>query len=99
MDRVLGEEIAKLAVELGGEGLVVRHHQRRAVHLGDEVGDGEGLAAAGDAEEDLMSVAAPEAAEQFLDRLGLIAGRFVLRDELELRGGSVALGHGKPIRA
>jgi hypothetical protein len=45
------EELAHLAVELGGQGLVGRQQQRRALHLGDDVGDGEGLAGAGDAEQ------------------------------------------------
>ena len=33
-DRVLGEELLELGVQLGSQGLVVRHHQRRASAAG-----------------------------------------------------------------
>ena len=45
LDRVVREELAELAVELRRERLVVRHHQRRALHALDDVRDGESLAA------------------------------------------------------
>jgi hypothetical protein len=41
-------------VELGGEGLVVREDERGPVAALDDLGHGEGLAGAGDAEEDLV---------------------------------------------
>ena len=44
--RVVGEKLAKLAVELGGEGFVVAQHQCGTVQLLYHVGHGEGLAAA-----------------------------------------------------
>ena len=44
LDGVLGEEAAELLIELGGERLVVGHHQRRAVHPGDALRHGERLA-------------------------------------------------------
>ena len=53
-DRVFGEQALELVVELRGERLVRRHHQRRPVHLRDHVGHREGLARAGDAEQHLM---------------------------------------------
>ena len=54
LDGVLGEEGFELVVELGGEGLVVREDEGGAVDLLDDLGHGEGLAGAGDAEQDLV---------------------------------------------
>ena len=48
LDRVVREELAELPVELGSQGLVVGEDQRRPLHRGDHVGDGEGLAATRD---------------------------------------------------
>ena len=49
LDRVIGEELLELVVELRGQGLVVRENKRRAIGLLDDLGHGEGLARAGDA--------------------------------------------------
>ena len=73
LDRVLREEGLELLVELGGQRLVVGQHQRGPVHLGEDRGDGEGLAAAGDAQQDLVLVAAREARHELAD--GRAAGR------------------------
>ena len=73
LDRVLREEGLELLVELGGQGLVVGQDQRRPVHLGQHGGDGEGLAAAGDPQQDLVLVAALEPGRQLAD--GARAGR------------------------
>ena len=54
LDRVLREELAELAVELRGERLVRREDERGALHLLDHLRHGEGLARAGDAEQDLV---------------------------------------------
>ena len=51
-----------------------RQHQRRTLHGGDDVGDGEGLAAAGDAEQGLMRQAVVQARDQRADGVRLIAG-------------------------
>jgi hypothetical protein len=37
LDRVVGQKLAHLGVELGGQRLVVRHDQRRLLHLLDEL--------------------------------------------------------------
>ena len=58
LDRVVGEEDLELAVELGGERLVGREDQRRALRRLDHLGHGEGLARAGDAEQHLVALAA-----------------------------------------
>ena len=51
--RVLREEFLELAVELPGQGLIVRYDQSRLVQCLDDVGHGEGLAGAGDAQQGL----------------------------------------------
>ena len=48
--RVLREEFLELAVELPGQGLIVRYDQSGLVQSLDDVGHGEGLAGAGDAQ-------------------------------------------------
>ncbi len=53
-DRVLREEVLELVVELRGEGLVVRQDERRTVDLLDDLGHGEGLAGAGNAQQHLV---------------------------------------------
>jgi hypothetical protein len=45
---------------------------------GDDVGHGEGLAGAGDAEERLVAVPVLDRANQFFDGLGLIPGGLVV---------------------
>ena len=75
VDGVVGEQALELAVELVRQRLVVRHDQRRALHLRDDVGHGEGLAAAGDAEQDLRGIAALDAGDQLLDGARLVARR------------------------
>ncbi len=53
-DGVVGEEGFELMVELGGEGFVMREDEGGALQFFDDLGHGEGLAGAGDAEEDLI---------------------------------------------
>ena len=57
LDPVVGEELADLVGQLGGQGLVGGDDQRRALDLLDRPGDGGALAAAGDAEQGLEAVA------------------------------------------
>ncbi len=85
LDRVVGEKLLHLAVELGGEGLVVRHDQRRTLQRLDDVSHGEGLARTGNAEQDVVAVAAAQALEQVIDGLGLVAGRLEVGDDLQRR--------------
>ena len=54
LDCVRGEELFELVIELSGEGLVVREDERGTLQLFDDLGHREGLAGAGDAEEDLV---------------------------------------------
>ncbi len=83
LDRILREQLLELAVELAGQRLVVRDDQRRPLHLLHHVGDAEGLAGAGDAEERLLPVAAPQARGQLGDGARLVALRLVVAAQLE----------------
>ena len=71
-------------VELGGEGLVVREDEGGALQLFDDFGHGEGLAGAGDAEEDLVFFSGVDAGDELGDRSGLVALRLVGGGELEV---------------
>src|SRR5581483_564115 len=95
VDGVVGEEALELLVELGGEGLVVGQHQRRPAERGDDVGGGERLAGAGGAEEHLEVLAAGEPVDDLFDGPGLVAGRRVVADELELGGHARLLAAGR----
>ena len=61
LDRVVREEVAELAVQLRGERLVVGEDERRLARVLDDLGDGEGLAGAGRAQQDLLLQALAEA--------------------------------------
>ncbi len=74
LDRVVREERLELAVELGGERLVGREDEGRALRLLDHLGHGEGLARAGDAEQHLVALGAAHAVHQLADRGRLVAG-------------------------
>ena len=74
LDGVLGKEAPELLIELRGQRLVVGHHERRTVHLGDALRHGERLARPGHAEQDLRLVAAVQPLDELLDGPPLIAG-------------------------
>ena len=74
LDRVVGKELAKFRAELRRQRLVGRDHQRRPLYARDDVGDGEGLAAAGDAHQRLLALSLLEPAHELVDGLRLIAG-------------------------
>ena len=61
----------------------MRQHERRPLRLLDDAGDGESLAAAGDAEQHLILRAVVEAAHQRFDRLRLVALRLIFRFKFE----------------
>jgi len=90
LDRVLGEELLELAVELGGQGLVVGDDQGRALDALDDIGDREGLAGACGAEEHLALEPLLDARGELVDGDGLIAGRLIRRVESEVHGASDA---------
>ena len=83
LHRVLGKEALHLAIELGGQGLVRRQDQGRALQMLDDMGHGEGLARAGDAQQDLVALLALEPGDELDDGLGLVARGLVVGDDLE----------------
>src|SRR5207245_3962269 len=74
LDRVLREELLELPVELRGEGLVVREHQRGPSGLRDDLRHRHGLAGAGDAAERYMAVAGGQRGRETGRRVRLITG-------------------------
>ena len=80
---VVREEGLELPVELGGEGLVRGQNEGRALGGLDQLGHGEGLAGAGDAQEDLIGLAVLDALGQLANGPRLVAGGGVVGDELE----------------
>jgi hypothetical protein len=75
LDRVLGEELAEFRVELRGERLVGRDHERGPAGLRDDVGHRVGLARARDPQQRLVGETVVQALDELLDRLGLVARR------------------------
>ena len=84
LDRVLGEELAELGVELGGQRLVVGEDEGRLVVVRYDVAQRVRLSATCDAEQDLVLETLGEALGQRFDRLGLVARRFERGDEFEV---------------
>ena len=64
LDRVVREELPELVAELGGEGLVVGDHQRRALDPLDHPGHRERLSSPGRAEQGLEALLGFEALGQ-----------------------------------
>ncbi len=58
-------------------------HEGGSLHVLDDVGDGERLAAARDAEQLLVAFPRLETSDELVDRFGLYARRLELRDQLE----------------
>ena len=74
LDRRARQVLAKLVAQLRGKGLVVGDHQCGPARLGDDVGHGEGLARAGDAEQRLVALARREPRLDRRDGVRLVAG-------------------------
>ena len=83
LDGVVGEKPLELVEELRREGLVVGDDQGRPLQALDDVGDGEGLARPGDAEQHLGGAALLDAADEGLDAAPLVPLRAEGRDETE----------------
>ena len=82
-DGVVRKETLELAIELGGQRLVGRQDQGRALGALDDIGDGKGLARAGDAEQDLGLVMVADPRDEILDRRRLVAHGRIVRGDLE----------------
>ena len=72
------EKLAHLAIKLGRERLVGGQYHGRALLRLDQIGDGEGLARTGHAEQGLGGQAVLQPFIQRVDRRGLIAGQPVI---------------------
>ena len=83
LDRVVREEALELAVELRGERLVGSKDQRGPLGALDHLRHGEGLARAGNAEQDLIAFLRLGLRNEFGDGLWLIALRHHVRLELQ----------------
>ena len=88
LHRILGEKLPELGAQLGSQRFIVGQHQCGPVHLGDDVGHGEGLAAAGHAQQSLGLVPPQDALGQFVDGLGLVAGGLIAGNKFKLIHGS-----------
>jgi len=84
LDGIVREESLELAIELGGQRLVRRQHERRTLHLGDDIGDAEGLARTGHPQQRLVRQTGFQALDQLTDGLRLVAGRLEAGDKLKL---------------
>ena len=60
LDRVVGQQLAELVGQLGGQGLVGRHHQGRPLDLLDQPGGRGRLAGAGRAEQHGVLLPGPD---------------------------------------
>ena len=87
LDRVPGEELAELAVQLRRQRLVGREHDRRPPQPRDHVGHGEGLARTGHAQQGLERFAVLHALDQRVDGRGLVARRRIRLEKLKRRVG------------
>ena len=92
LDRVVGQQLAELVGQLGGQGLVGRHHQGGPLQPLDQPGGRRGLAGAGRAEQHDVALAAPDPPLQVVDRLRLVAGRVEVADDLERRHPALEVG-------
>ena len=92
LDGVVRQQLAELVGELGGERLVGRHDERRALHLLDEPGGRRRLAGAGGAEQHGVLLPRPDPAREVGDRRRLVAGGLEVGDDLEGRQAALELG-------
>ena len=83
LHRVFGEEALELAIKLRGQRLVGGEDEGRALGGLDHLGDREGLAGAGDAQEHLVTLQRLDAVDQLPDGGGLVALRLELGHRLE----------------
>ena len=86
LDGVVGEELAHLAVELRGQGLVGGEHQGRPSRALDDLRHRERLSGAGDAEQGLVGEPGSDPLDEPVDRGGLVAGGGEVGDDGEGSG-------------
>ena len=81
--RIFREKFLELAVELSGQGLIVRYDQSGLVQGGDDIGHGKGLAGTGDTQQSLKLIALLEALHQFGYGRRLVPGGLVFGMKFE----------------
>ena len=84
---VLRKELAKLAVQLRGQGFVGRKDDGWPPQAGDDVGHGEGFARTRHAQQGLEGFAVFHALHQLFDGGGLVAGRGIRLEQVKGRAG------------
>jgi hypothetical protein len=90
LDRVAGQELPQLPVELGRQGLVVGQDQGGLAVVGDGVRQGHRLTRPRDAEQRLVLLAPAEAGGQLGDGLGLVPGGGERGNDLKaVHGGNI----------
>ncbi|MNK72292.1 hypothetical protein D3C87_917650 [compost metagenome] len=94
--RIVGEEVLELRIELRGQRLVRRENDSRALRRLNYLGHGEGLAGAGDAEQDLAALAGIDAFHEVVDGRRLVACGLIVRGHAD---GNAAFGLRRPGRA
>ncbi len=77
LDRVVGQQLAELGGDLGGEGLVGLEDEGGALDPLHQPGGGRGLAGAGGPQQDDVLLPRPQAPLQLVDCGRLVAGRSV----------------------
>ena len=82
---VVGKELLELGAQLGRQGLVVGQDQSGPLDLFDDLGHGEGLAGAGDAQQHLLLQSVLDPRRQGGDGLRLVTGGLVFRDHFKFR--------------
>ena len=83
LHRIVGKKFLEFRAELRRQRLVVRKNERRTVDLFDYRRHGERFSRSRHADERLLPVAAKNAADKRVNRLRLVACRFIRGDELE----------------
>ena len=76
--RIFREKLLKFAVKLSGQSFVVGDYQSRPLGAGNYIGHGKGFAAAGYAQQCLVSLTCRQASAESVHRLGLVARQLVI---------------------
>ncbi len=84
LDRIAGEELLELVIELRRQRLVMRQNQRRPVRLLNDLGHGEGLARPGHPQQHLVPFPRRQPLQQLRNRPRLIPPRLVRRHQLKV---------------
>ncbi len=83
LHRIMGKIRLELAVQLRRQGFVRRQDQSGTLNVFNHFRHGESLAGAGDSEENLVLLRLVDPLHQLRDRMGLVAGGFVIGHHLE----------------